>query len=153
MTNLTWAKDGEWGLEGVDLAELPPKVYAAVFKLHQLEHDQMELLEQLGELRGEDEYDIQTRLDQKPGEWHPVSESPPLFINIDRDQLTSKRLLLLSDEGDIWPGYCVFEDKEQPHFYFLGAVGRSPTHWMEMPAPPEVFKMNTGEGEVTENVH
>ena len=36
---LTWKKpDGSWGIEGVDLAVLPPKVYVALCKLMELEH-------------------------------------------------------------------------------------------------------------------
>lgn len=36
---LTYIKpDGEWGLEGVDLAALPPRVYGALCKLRDLEH-------------------------------------------------------------------------------------------------------------------
>ena len=36
---LTWLKpSGEWGIEGVDLATLPPKVYGALAKLMRLEH-------------------------------------------------------------------------------------------------------------------
>ena len=37
--NLTWKKEnGEWGLEGVDLATLPPTVYGALSKLKDIEH-------------------------------------------------------------------------------------------------------------------
>lgn len=36
---LTWKKEnGEWGLEGVDLASLPPAVYGALCKLKDIEH-------------------------------------------------------------------------------------------------------------------
>lgn len=36
---LTWRKpNGEWGIEGAELSALPPAVYAAVAKLHQLEY-------------------------------------------------------------------------------------------------------------------
>lgn len=35
---LTWVKSGEWGIEGVDLSKLPPKVYGALCKLRDLEH-------------------------------------------------------------------------------------------------------------------
>lgn len=36
---LTYIKpNGEWGLEGVDLAALPPRVYGALCKLRDLEH-------------------------------------------------------------------------------------------------------------------
>lgn len=36
---LTWLKpSGEWGIEGVDLTTLPPKVYGALAKLMRLEH-------------------------------------------------------------------------------------------------------------------
>lgn len=35
---LTWsAQDGSWGIEGVDLSALPPKVYGALCKLKDLE--------------------------------------------------------------------------------------------------------------------
>ena len=37
--NLTWKKEnGEWGLDGVDLATLPPVVYGALCKLKDIEH-------------------------------------------------------------------------------------------------------------------
>ena len=37
--NLTWLKpSGEWGIEGVDLAALPPAAYGALAKLMRLEH-------------------------------------------------------------------------------------------------------------------
>lgn len=35
--NLTWSRDGEWGVRGVDLAAVPPHVYAALFRLYELE--------------------------------------------------------------------------------------------------------------------
>lgn len=36
---LTYHKpSGEWGIEGVDLTSLSPKVYGALAKLHRLEH-------------------------------------------------------------------------------------------------------------------
>lgn len=39
MGNLTYCKpNGEWGIEGVDLSTLPPKVYGALCKLRDLEH-------------------------------------------------------------------------------------------------------------------
>lgn len=38
MSNLTWwTPDGSWGIHGVDLAALPPKVYGALYKLHDME--------------------------------------------------------------------------------------------------------------------
>ena len=37
--NLTWKNEkGEWGIEGVDLAALPPAVYGALCKLKDIEH-------------------------------------------------------------------------------------------------------------------
>lgn len=40
MGNLTYLKpNGEWGIEGVDLSTLPPKVYGALCKLMKLEHE------------------------------------------------------------------------------------------------------------------
>ena len=36
---MTYRKpSGEWGIEGVDLSTLPPRVYGALTKLHRLEH-------------------------------------------------------------------------------------------------------------------
>ena len=35
---MTWRKGGAWGIEGVDLAALPPKAYGALRKLLELEH-------------------------------------------------------------------------------------------------------------------
>lgn len=36
---LTYQKpSGEWGIEGVDLTALPPKVYGALMKLRDIEH-------------------------------------------------------------------------------------------------------------------
>ena len=38
MSRLTYNKpNGEWGIEGVDLSALPPKVYGAVAKLKDIE--------------------------------------------------------------------------------------------------------------------
>ena len=35
---ITWkTADGHWGIEGVDLTALPPRVYGALFKLKDLE--------------------------------------------------------------------------------------------------------------------
>lgn len=35
---LTWkTPDGHWGIEGVDLSALPPRVYGALYKLKDLE--------------------------------------------------------------------------------------------------------------------
>lgn len=39
MEAITYLKpNGEWGIEGVDLSTLPPKVYGALCKLRDLEH-------------------------------------------------------------------------------------------------------------------
>lgn len=39
MSNLTYLKpNGEWGIEGVDLSTLPPKVYGALCRLRDIEH-------------------------------------------------------------------------------------------------------------------
>lgn len=39
MSNLTYLKpNGEWGIEGVNLSVLPPKVYGALCKLKDIEH-------------------------------------------------------------------------------------------------------------------
>lgn len=35
--SLTWSKDGCWGIDGVDLSTLPPRVYGALCKLHAME--------------------------------------------------------------------------------------------------------------------
>ena len=57
--NLTWLKpSGEWGIEGVDLAALPPAVYGALAKLMRLEHpfrghNPPLTLEELREIDGE----------------------------------------------------------------------------------------------------
>ena len=37
-SRLTWSRpDGSWGLEGVDLTKLPPRVYGALCKLKRME--------------------------------------------------------------------------------------------------------------------
>ena len=36
-TRLTWDHDGEWGVHGVDLTQLPPRDYAALYKLTAME--------------------------------------------------------------------------------------------------------------------
>ena len=57
--NLTWLKpSGEWGIEGVDLAALPPAAYGALAKLMRLEHPFRDpnpplTLEELREMDGE----------------------------------------------------------------------------------------------------
>lgn len=38
--SMTWtAPDGSWGMDGVDLAALPPKVYAALRRLAEFERE------------------------------------------------------------------------------------------------------------------
>ena len=38
MNRITWSNaDGGWGLEGVNLASLPPKAYGAICKLKHIE--------------------------------------------------------------------------------------------------------------------
>lgn len=54
MKNLTWEKDGQWGIEGVELSALPPQVYAALWKLSKLEHDKNAALVQLARILGID---------------------------------------------------------------------------------------------------
>lgn len=40
MIRSTWSKpDGSWGIEGVDLSTLPPRVYGALMKLKHIEDD------------------------------------------------------------------------------------------------------------------
>ena len=51
MGSLTYCKpNGEWGIEGVDLSTLPPKVYGALCKLKDLEHWEAE---EVGPLMGQ----------------------------------------------------------------------------------------------------
>lgn len=53
MSRMTYRKpNGEWGIEGVDLTALPPKVYGALCKLHDLEHKEDAALQNLAELCG-----------------------------------------------------------------------------------------------------
>ena len=55
MGTLTYYKpNGEWGVEGIDLAALPPKVYGALCKLHDLEHHEDIAMEYLAKLCGVD---------------------------------------------------------------------------------------------------
>lgn len=38
MSRITWSKpDGSWGIEGVELSQVPPKVYGALCKLKRIE--------------------------------------------------------------------------------------------------------------------
>ena len=44
VETFTYVKpNGEWGIRGVDLSTLPPKVYSALCKLKDIEHTQMAL--------------------------------------------------------------------------------------------------------------
>ncbi len=53
MANLTFCRsNGEWGIEGVALSTLPPKVYAALCKLHDLEHKEDMAIEHLAKMCG-----------------------------------------------------------------------------------------------------
>lgn len=53
MANLTFYRlNGEWGIEGVDLSMLPPKVYGALCKLHDLEHKEDMAIEHLAKMCG-----------------------------------------------------------------------------------------------------
>lgn len=53
MANLTFYRpNGEWGIEGVALSTLPPKVYAALCKLHDLEHNEDMAIEHLAKMCG-----------------------------------------------------------------------------------------------------
>lgn len=49
---LTWTKDGEWGLNGMDIKDVPNNLYGAVCKLHNyeiigLEPEEIEMLDEL----------------------------------------------------------------------------------------------------------
>ena len=53
MANLTFYRpNGEWGIEGVALSTLPSKVYAALCKLHDLEHKEEMAIEHLAKMCG-----------------------------------------------------------------------------------------------------
>lgn len=53
MANLTFYRpNGDWGIEGVDLSTLPPKVYGALCKLHDLEHKEDMAIEHLAKMCG-----------------------------------------------------------------------------------------------------
>lgn len=53
MAPLTYQKpNGEWGIEGVDLTTLPPKVYGALCKLHDLERNEDVAIEHLAKMCG-----------------------------------------------------------------------------------------------------
>ena len=53
MGTITYYKpNGEWGIEGVDLTALPPKVYGALCKLHDLEHKDYAAAENFARLIG-----------------------------------------------------------------------------------------------------
>lgn len=53
MAALTFSRaNGEWGIEGVNLAALPPKVYGALCKLHDLEHKEGMAIDHLAKMCG-----------------------------------------------------------------------------------------------------
>lgn len=53
MAALTFYRpNGEWGIEGVDLTTLPPKVYGALCKLHDLEYHEDVAIEHLARMCG-----------------------------------------------------------------------------------------------------
>lgn len=122
-------------MDGVDLAALPPKLYGALYKLHQLEHDSGSLLDQLTDYFGGDSW----------WPWHPVDELPEMFVIHGLTNRSSRRLLVCTDRKDVWMGYCEMEGSVPKWGIFPPMEGRI-THWMEIPKPP-VSKMGTGEEE------
>lgn len=49
---LTWTKNGEWGLNGMDIKDVPNNLYGAICKLHNyerlgLEPEEIEMLDEL----------------------------------------------------------------------------------------------------------
>lgn len=144
MNNLTWARDGEWGIDGVDLAALPPLVYGALYKLHDLEHHKEDLLEQLAGMMGVSQWELRDKLERTSGPWHPVEELPEMCIVDGIPYVGSRCLLLCTDRGDVGIGYCEMV-QDVPKWYMFPPVDGQITHWMEIPEVP-VFKMNTGEG-------
>lgn len=144
MANLTWSKNGEWGMDGVDLAALPPKLYGALYKLHELEHDRESLLEQLAKMMGVDQWELQDKLERSAGPWHPVEELPEMCIVDGMPYVGSRRLLVYTDREDVCMGYCEMVADHPVWYTYPPRVDRI-THWMEIPKPL-VSKMDTGEG-------
>ncbi len=59
MAALTFSRaNGEWGIEGVDLAALPPKVYGALCKLHDLEYKEDMAINHLAKMCGVSAVDL-----------------------------------------------------------------------------------------------
>lgn len=78
-SNITFRRaSGEWGIEGVDLSALPPKVYAALYKLMDLEHPDF----QAG---GEERQDLVTALVAMEKLAHQEEERVAIHRNICRD--------------------------------------------------------------------
>ena len=134
MANLTWSKNGEWGMEGVDLAALPPKIYGALFRLHELEHDREELLEQLAGMMGVDQWELQDKLERSAGPWHPVEELPTIYNIGTQLYPSSRRLLVRTQLGDIGLGCC--EIRDGPYWWAYSVGDGRVTHWMEIPLVP-----------------
>lgn len=145
MSNLTWARDGEWGMDGVDLAALPPKLYGALYRLHKLEHDKDEAMENLAALYDVDKWRLVALLKKKTEPWHPVEELPEMCIVDGMPYVGSRRLLLYTDREDVCMGYCEIVADRPVWYTYPPRVDRI-THWMEIPKPP-VSKMGTGEEE------
>ncbi len=132
MTNLTWARDGAWGMKGVDLAALPPKIYGALFRLHELEHDREELVEQLAWMMGVDQWELQDKLERSPGPWHPVEELPQIFLDARKLNPSSRRLFLHHPNGSVGVGCCEIYP-EGPRWIFSPPNVLQPDYWMEVP--------------------
>jgi len=65
-TRITWkTEDGHWGIEGVDLSALPPRVYGALYKLKDLE-DQIEIIQNLDT----PDYEVQLATEELLGVQH-----------------------------------------------------------------------------------
>jgi len=145
MTNLTWARDGEWGMDGVDLAALPPKLYRALYKLRDLEHNKDDAVEHLAGLYGVDSWWLMEVLDNKIGPWHPVEDLPVIYNLATHIHPSSNHLLVYTEDADVDLGYCELVDGA-PKWYKYPTMRGRVTHWMELPQPP-VPKMDTGEAD------
>lgn len=130
-------------MDGVDLSALPPKLYGALYKLRDLEHDGEALMEQLAWMYGVSRQELSDMMERRPGPWRPVEDLPEMCVVDGMPFVGSRRLLVYTDRGDIGMGYCEMVG-DDPQWYIYPSMEGRITHWMELPQPP-VSKMGTRE--------
>lgn len=130
MNRITFSKEnGDWGIEGIDLTELSPKLYGAVMKLKKYEDTRL------------DPYEVEDKLSVEP-----TNECDDVWIPVDPDDKDSfpknDDYIMVSFKNFDLPDIARYEEDEDGGAFYPGDEDKSYSSfglfvnaWRPLPAP------------------